>query len=473
MTDQPKFAAKTSAPRAPTGADTNGEGVTLADFVSHMPSHKYIFMPCCEFWPAVSVNARIEPQPIFTKSGKQRLDNNGKPLFMPASRWLDQNKPVEQVTWFPGEPVLIRDRLVVDGGIIHRRGVATFNRYRPPRLKLDDPRKAGPWVRHARRVFGRDALHLIRWFAHRVQRPGEKINHALLLGGEQQGTGKDTLLEPVRQAIGPWNFGDISPSQFLGRFNSFGRSVILRVNEARDQGETDRFKFYDHCKTAVVTPPSTLRLDEKFQPEYYIINCLGFIITTNHRDGIYLPPEDRRHYVAWSARRMSDYEPDYWPKLWHWYENEGGYGHVAAYLAAFDLSGFDPKAPPPKTAAFWDIVNLNASPEDHELSDVIDLLGKPDPNYPGRIIQPDALTMTSLIAKASGTLLDTMMERKNFRALKHRLSRCKYVFVSNPDREDGRWTIGGKQETAYAKVSLSPQEREQAVRELGLEAEKG
>jgi hypothetical protein len=28
-----------------------------------------------------------------------------------------------------------------------------------------------------------------------------------------------------------------------------------------------------------------------------------------------------------------------------------------------DLSGFDPKAPPPKTAAFWDIVNSNRTPE--------------------------------------------------------------------------------------------------------------
>ena len=37
---------------------------------------------------------------------------------------------------------------------------------------------------------------MITCFAHRVQRPWEKINHALVLGG-LQGIGKDTILEPV------------------------------------------------------------------------------------------------------------------------------------------------------------------------------------------------------------------------------------------------------------------------------------
>ena len=69
--------------------------------------------------------------------------------------------------------------------------------------------------------------------AHRVQRPQEKINHALVLGGAQ-GIGKDTLLEPVKYAVGSWNFREVSPQQAMGRFNGFLKAVILRVSEARD-----------------------------------------------------------------------------------------------------------------------------------------------------------------------------------------------------------------------------------------------
>ena len=62
--------------------------------------------------------------------------------------------------------------------------------------------------------------------------------------------GKDTLLEPVKRAVGPWNFVEVSPQQVLGRFNGFLKSVILRVSEARDLGEFDRFAFYDHTEGA-------------------------------------------------------------------------------------------------------------------------------------------------------------------------------------------------------------------------------
>jgi hypothetical protein len=78
---------------------------------------------------------------------------------------------------------------------------------------------------------------------------------------------------------------------------------------------------------------------------------------------------------------------------------------------------------------------------------------------------PAALTLSQVIANA-GPAADWLMEKKNFRALKHRLGRCKYVSVKNPDREDGRWKIKGSPETVYAKSSQSPQEREEAARRL-------
>jgi len=447
----PRFKAKISKPTP------DGKGVTIDDFVSFMPTHQYIYMPCCQFWPAPSVNSRLAAMPVLNPNGKPKRGKDGKPMYVSASAWLDRNRPVEQMSWCPGEPKLVHGCLIVEGARIEREGVSVFNKYRPSRLELGDATKAGPWINHTHKVFKDEAEHIICWLAHRVQRSQEKINHGLVLGGEQQGTGKDTMLEPVRQAIGPWNFGDIPPAQFLGRFNGFAKSVILRVNEARDHGsDIDRFKFYDHSKIYTAAPPETFRIDEKHQPEYYIPNVCGFIITTNHRDSVYLPAEDRRHYVAWSNLRMKDYPAAYWKKIWTWYRKENGYEHVAAYLTELDLSKFDPKEPPPKTPAFWDMVNINTAPEDNELADVIETMGN-----------PDALTMTQVIAKASGAIVDWLLERKHFRALKHRLGRCKYVSVKNPDREDGRWIIAGAKETVYARNNLSPQEREQAARKLG------
>ena len=242
------------------------------------------------------------------------------------------------------------------------------------------------------KVFGGDADHIVKWLAHRVQRPQEKINHALVFGGSQ-GIGKDTLLEPVKHAVGPWNFSEVSPQHMLGRFNGFLKSVILRVNEARDLGEINRFSFYDHMKAYTAAPPDVLRVDEKNLREHSILNCCGVIITTNHKtDGIYLPADDRRHFVAWSDLTKEDFVDGYWNTLWGWYAR-GGYCHVAAYLAQLDISSFDPKAPPPKTPAFWDIVDANRAPEDAELADVLD-----------QMKNPDAVTLNSITERATGTL---------------------------------------------------------------------
>jgi hypothetical protein len=277
-------------------------------------------------------------------------------VFIPASEWLDQWRPMVQVTWAPGEPLLIRGKVIAEGGWIEQHGCSVLNLYRPPTIVPGDAAKAKPWLDHVRRIYPNEAEQILDWLTHRVQRPHEKINHALVLGGDQ-GIGKDTLLEPIKRAVGQWNVREIGPRQLFETWTDFYRAVILRVNEARDLGDYDRFAFYDHMKGIIAAPPDVLRVNEKHIRQYYVPNVCGVAITTNYKnDGIYLPADDRRHLVAWSESRKEDFEPDYWTKLWHWYDN-GGDRHVAAYLAERKISAFDPKAPPVKTPAFWAIVD--------------------------------------------------------------------------------------------------------------------
>ena len=58
------------------------------------------------------------------------------------------------------------------------------------------------------------------------------------------------------------------------------------------------------------------------------------IITTNHAImGLYLPPDDRRHYVAASKLTKDAFSPDYWNEFWRWYR-EGGLEAVARAIWA-------------------------------------------------------------------------------------------------------------------------------------------
>jgi hypothetical protein len=186
-----------------------------------------------------------------------------------------------------------------------------------------------------------------------------------------------------------------------------------------------------------------------------VLNCLGVIITTNHKsDGIYLPADDRRHYVAWSDLTKGDFVPSYWNTLWKWYA-AGGDRHVAAYLAELDLSGFDSKAAPPKTPAFWDIVDANRAPEDAELADVLDKMGN-----------PDAVTLIQIANAATGDFEAWVRDRKNRRAIPHRLEKCDYVPVRNEARETGLWVVNGTRQVIYAKAALSIRDRLKAASKL-------
>jgi hypothetical protein len=141
--------------------NSHGGGISIDDFHAYMPMYQYIFAPARDIWPAASINARLP---------KVEVVEDGEAKQITASAWLDRNKPVEQMTWAPGMPTIIRDRLISLGGWIDHKGVNVFNLYRPPTIRLGDPTKASPWMKHLRRVYPDGASHIAMWLAHRVQR---------------------------------------------------------------------------------------------------------------------------------------------------------------------------------------------------------------------------------------------------------------------------------------------------------------
>ncbi|WP_438277982.1 primase-helicase family protein [Nitrobacter sp.] len=418
--------------------------VQYDEFWCYSPTHQFIFTPTGEMWTAATIDSRLAP--MFPFAGAK------KPW--PASKILTQQRAVDQVTWAPGMPQIIKDKLISDGGWFDRPDSRVYNLYRPPTIKpkVGD---ASPWLNHVKHLYPNEWQHIVAWLANRVQRPGEKINHAIVLGGPQ-GIGKDSLLQPVAQAIGPWNCSEISPRSAVGRFNGFVKSVILRISEARDRGEqADQYELYEATKTYIAGPPDVLRCDEKNLKEHMVQNVMGVVMTTNHKDGLYLPADDRRHFVCWSNLTKEDFAAEYWNELWGWF-GKGGNEIVARYLARYDLSGFNPKAPPPKTDAFWTMVDIGRPPEDAEMADAIDALGK-----------PDAVTLAMIMPRVAHGFGEWLRDRRNARKIKHRFEACDYVAVRNPDdKRDGLWRGAWGRQTVYVRKMLSPKDQIEAARRL-------
>jgi hypothetical protein len=117
-------------------------------------------------------------------------------------------------------------------------------------------------------------------------------------------------------------------------------------------------------------------------------------------------------------------------------------------------------SPPPKTQAFWEIVDASRAPEDAEMQDAIDFLG--DPN-------PDAFTINQLKRHSSESFAEFLKDRKNSRRIPHRLESCGYVAVRNAAAKDGLWKMLGGRQVIYAKADLSVRDRIIAAEKLLLE----
>jgi hypothetical protein len=430
------------------------------DFVSLAPSRCCVYLPCKSLWPNASIDDRFGPVPLLDASGNP-VKRNGKVVMIRRTVWLAQNRSVEKLVWAPGEPEFIHDKLAVDGGWVEKQGATTLNTFRAPNPTLGDKAQATRWVEHWYKLYPDEAKHIIAWFACRVQHPEIMINHALLLGGAPK-IGKDTLLEAVVKTVGEWNFRSIKLNDLVAKNNDYLQTIILRVNEARDvgeQGTVDRYRLYDHIKDTLTAPPSTLRVNIKYVPEFEIVKCLGMVITTNHRDAFYLPPDDRRFFVAFSERRGEEFPAAYWNGFWGWYET-GGFEHVAAYLFSYDLSGFDPKAEPPKTDAFWAMVNMDRGGEHGEIADAIDQLKDKDGQ------RPEALTLDQLSAVAPA--LEVLRDKTKRRRIRRQLEDNGYVMVVNPRARDsdGLWFVNKRRQMIYTRIELDMKQRLTAARKL-------
>lgn len=382
----------------------------------------------------------------------------GKKIILKASTYIAQNQRVGSITWNPREKEYILSHSVINGELRYTPGMHTYNTYRRPEFSMaaleEAPENPGPWLAHLNELYGVETEHILSWFANRVQEPENKVNHCLVLGG-YQGVGKDTILEPVINAVGRLNVSDVSPGQLLDSFNPWAKSVITRISEARDMGEVNQFQFYEATKTLMAAPPDSIVVNEKYRNPYTIPNITGVIITTNNRStGLYLPPDDRRHFVAWSNKTKEDFDTNYWRKLWDFYGN-GGYEAIYKFLLEYNISTFDPKAPPPKTQSFYDMMAASQDPADAEMADALETIERPGNNKP--ITNPKAVTIFEIIHSngVSKTTRDYLKQRKNSRKIPYRFEAAGYVSIRNPDAADGLWKIGKKRQVVYVKTELS------------------
>lgn len=411
------------------------------DFWAELSSHRYINRHTRASWSVDAVNGHL----------KRYTDTLG----MKPAAWLDQFRAVSQMNWQPGYPELIVGMVEDQGTLIPNPKGKIYNLYRETTAVATEG-EITRWLQHMQYLYPTDWQYILNWMAYRVQNPGDKINHALVVGGIPR-TGKDMILTPLKYGVGESNLKTISPQKIFKDFNDWVECTLLVVNEAKDLGDVDRYTFENTIKQYIAAPPSTLTCNKKNLHPYQVPNVMSVVITTNFKlDGLFIPPDDGRYYVAWSDSPRIN-QDGYYEGFWEWLENGGGKQACYGYLMKLDVSGFRPKDNPPRTEAWHQIVSAGRNPEETMMSDVLE----------GLKIATVREIMVKLQMSNQHDLLNALT--KGGRRIPSILSRVGMDALPNPNTTDGRWRLDdGRKDTLYVAKGLTRNEAlELALRKIG------
>lgn len=265
---------------------------------------------------------------------------------------------VDKLDFLPNAPLTFVKNDIVYG-----------NSWAPKKHHRGKPGDVSLWLDHFDTLgWRKEKEHLLQWMAHTILVPEVKINHIIILGG-QEGIGKDFLLYPLIEAMSPYS-RVISGNELTSDFNDYLMSTkYLHVNETELGDHRKALEVSANLKPLAACPPETLRVNPKGISVIDIRNIVNVSMCTNSRTPVKLTGPSRRFFPLWSdlnprdnRGQMTDEWLRFFHKAWEWMKN-GGFEHCIHYLRNnVDLSTFRPGAAPIVTEFLEDMTEDSKSP---------------------------------------------------------------------------------------------------------------
>jgi hypothetical protein len=198
--------------------------------------------------------------------------------------------------------------------------------------------------------------HVLNFLAHLIQRPQERIAHALLITSEAKGIGKSTLGTIVRRLVGEQNSRVAQTKDLKGSFDGWlvGK-LVVHVDEIYEAGNWD---LANKLKPLITEP--TVSANIKYGPQLEIENYARFIMFSNHSAPLNIEDGDRRYFVFNSkAQPRSD---EYYEALYRSIDTPSEMNAIYSFLKRWDLSAFNYHRRPPMTEAKQQIIAESEHP---------------------------------------------------------------------------------------------------------------
>lgn len=295
----------------------------------------------------------------------QRGAEHAVPL---ANDWLqhDGRIDVDGVTFHPNAPRITTN--------LHGR--PAVNVWSPPCISARPlpenwERGARVFVEHLEYLIPDpgERSNVVRWLAHRVQRPDVLPGwHVLLVAEGTQGTGRNWLSRCMKSLLPEHTVEALPLKRILdGNFNSeLDRAVLGIVDEIREGGN-DYWKHAEALKSFL--SEKTRVINQKYRVPYEVRNFLGVMMFSNHIDALPIPEEDRRHYVVrctTTPRSM-----DYFDRIYDELKSQATLRAIYEHLRTVDLQGFAIEGRAPESDVKREMIAESRADEETELRRII------------------------------------------------------------------------------------------------------
>ena len=313
-------------------------------------------------WTFNRVSRRWHSFQYRTRDGKARLYWISMDDI--TAEWDDKTDIIgvplaERVEFMPGMPPLCFDDI----------GRSVLNIWQAPRWEerssCDEPT---PFVDLVRYLLDGDQQaidHVLDFTAHLVQRPYERVNHAILLTSEAKGIGKSTLGTIIRRLIGERNSYVAQSKDLKSQFDGWlmGK-LVVQVDEVYEHGNTD---LANRLKPILTEP--TVSVNVKFGPQMVVKNFARLILFSNQSAPIDIEDGDRRYFVFDSKAQPRD--PRYYEQLNAFIDSDEGLSAIYWWLKRRCLTSFKPKAAPPLTLHKEKAIEVSGNPLRHYLEEAV------------------------------------------------------------------------------------------------------
>ena len=185
---------------------------------------------------------------------------------------------------------------------------------------------------------------ILRWLAYPLQHPGAKMQTALLMFGEKQGTGKSLFFQDVILPIFG-EYGTVASQHQLDSSFTAWRSRKLFVLFEEVLSRDDKYSHNGTLKYMITG--KSMSINQKNLPERDERNHMNSVFLSNEPQPIPIELEDRRFMVI-EARKKQPQE---------FYDavsaaiDKGGIEAFYDFLLTFPLDGFNEHTKPPMTLA--------------------------------------------------------------------------------------------------------------------------